>query len=889
MIKYVFPLILVLSILGCLNDSSYERPNNQGINTSIMDAGMGGPDLALGRACNRTFVYRHAGVALPSSVKLAGSFEVEPWSAGIEMDGPNSAGEYAVSLQLADGNYQYKFVVDGVWSTDPENEAQTDDADGNANSLVSHRCPFEPECTSNSDCDGDLVCRGYECKPCQCTNDWSCHPETKQCVETIPCTESADCSAGLVCRGNECAACVSDSECQDGTVCLASGCGTAQCNGDAECNIEQESCKRYECEPKACDEQNFFLADSTNRYRDVRLAGEFTEWENAALTMERLDDSRWWVRARLENGVYQYKFIVTDANGNETWISDPDAEESINDGLGGANSVRTVSCIGGVSSLCGDPDVFDWRDAVMYFAMVDRFFDSDGMRIIVDGATDDVDARLGPNGQFQGGDLLGLTQKLGYLDTLGVSALWLSAPYDNRDFRGDAINACGPEGEVNGCDPNFYSSYHGYWPSPQNVDYADPDNPSPIPLVESRLGTDDDLRALIDAAHASDMKVLFDYVMNHIDVASPLYSAHPEWFASRQDGSFFKCGESEDGQLGWDHPYWGTRCVFTDYLPAFDFENEAARAWSVADALWWAKTYGIDGYRLDAIKHVPQSWLTELRSALTQAFPEPDGGRFYLVGETFDYFNKDLLKSFVDVETKLDGQFDFPLKKRLCEGVFQGNMTELQRFMDNENRAFYGPGALMTTWIGNHDIPRAIHYASGEIQNCTEGSNQWNGWDWRPSQPQEAAAYERLGLAFGVLFTTEGIPLLYYGDEIGLAGGGDPDNRRLMPWNDEMLLPAQLALRGQIQQLARIRSEYKALSRGGRQTLSVDGDLWAYQASCQDERFDELIVVINRGDAPRNNIGVPPGRYIDLLTDQELNENSNLAARSMLILKRVQE
>ena len=86
------------------------------------------------------------------------------------------------------------------------------------------------------------------------------------------------------------------------------------------------------------------------------------------------------------------------------------------------------------------------------------------------------------------------------------------------------------------------------------------------------------------------------------------------------------------------------------------------------------------------------------------------------------------------------------------------------------------------------------HYASGEIQNCTEGSNLWNGWSWRPPQP-ENAAYERLGLAFGVMFTTEGIPLIYYGDEVGLAGGGDPDNRRLMPWNDEQLLPGQLALR----------------------------------------------------------------------------------------------
>ena len=310
--------------------------------------------------------------------------------------------------------------------------------------------------------------------------------------------------------------------------------------------------------------------------------------------------------------------------------------------------------------------------------------------------------------------------------------------------------------------------------------------------------------------------------------------------------------------------------------------------WSV-DALWWAKTFNIDGYRLDAIKHVSQTWLTDLRAALTESFPEPDGGRFYLVGETFDYFDKALLKAFVDVDTKLDGQFDFPLKKRLCEGVFRGDMPTLQRFMDEENRGYYGERALMTTWIGNHDIPRAIHYATGEIENCTEGSNQWNGWNWRPAQPNESWAYERLGLAFGVMFTTEGIPLIYYGDEIGLAGGGDPDNRRLMPWNAAELQPAQRDLRDHLAKLAQVRFEHKSLSRGTRQTLRVDQDSWIFKTSCQDERFEDLTVVINRGDNPMNNVAVPSGTYVDLLTDQRFDGAVSVAPRSMLILRRIQE
>ena len=86
----------------------------------------------------------------------------------------------------------------------------------------------------------------------------------------------------------------------------------------------------------------------------------------------------------------------------------------------------------------------------------------------------------------------------------------------------------------------------------------------------------------------------------------------------------------------------------------------------------------------------------------------------------------------------------------------------------------------MTTWIGNHDVPRAIHFASGQIQNCMEGSSPSNGWTMSYGQPQDAAPYERLALSYVVMMTSPGIPLIYYGDEIGLAGGGDPDNRLIV-------------------------------------------------------------------------------------------------------------
>ncbi|MEL6185906.1 MAG: alpha-amylase family glycosyl hydrolase, partial [Myxococcota bacterium] len=508
---------------------------------------------------------------------------------------------------------------------------------------------------------------------------------------------------------------------------------------------------------------------------------------------------------------------------------------------------------------CGDLSEFDWRNVVLYFALVDRFRDSDGQRTEVSGATDG-DAYLASSGQYEGGDLQGVTERLDYLADLGVTGLWLSAPFDNRDLPGDALNFI--------LDPNKYSGYHGYWPSPADIDWS---QPSPRPIVEPGIGSAEDLRSLISSAHSSTsaiggfgIKVLADYVMNHVDLASGLYQAHPDWFATNE-GRFRLCGPENL----WDHPVWGTRCAFADYLPPFDFDKPEVRAWSISDALWWATEFDFDGYRLDAIKHVPEAWLTELRAALSQRITDAPDDRFYLVGETFNYGSRSALAKFVNPETKLDGQFDFPMKDTLCRALFTQEDT-LSRFANwmQDNDGFYGERAIMTTWIGNHDIPRAIHFASGEITNCRLGSEPGNGWQtgqW--TQPTEAEPYERLALAFAVLFTNPGIPLLYYGDEVGLAGGGDPDNRRMMPWDDDPLAPAlnphQVSLRAKVRALARLRGENPVLGRGRRETLSADEDTWVYRMSgCLGAQ--DVLVAINRADTAKT-VTLPAGTYDDLL------------------------
>jgi len=514
--------------------------------------------------------------------------------------------------------------------------------------------------------------------------------------------------------------------------------------------------------------------------------------------------------------------------------------------------------------ICGDPSAFQWDDGVMYFVMVDRFFDSDGQNDPVAGVNDWA-------AQYEGGDWKGVTQKVAYLQDLGVNVVWLSAPYENRNAAGAAIDP--------GSDPHMYSAYHGYWPSPDDIDYSDPSHPNPTPKVESRFGTASDLHELVDTLHGAGIKVMFDYVMNHVDVDSGLYQAHHDWFVTL-DGQFVLCAPNN-----WDDSHWSTRCAFTSYLPPFNFYKSTVRHWSVADATWWASEYGIDGYRLDAIKHVPMDWLTELRSSLTAAFPNPTGGRFYLVGETYAYDDQGLIASFIDPTTKLDGQFDFPLRKRVCDTVFAGNMdfNALFGWMDG-NDSFYSSSAVMTTWIGNHDIPRAIHFASGQITDCYQGSNPGNGWNPGGfTQPSDAAPYERLGLVFGILLTTRGIPLIYYGDEIGMAGGGDPDNRRMMQfdgWNQH-----QQDLHDLVRTLVHIRADNVALRRGHRQTLSGGTDTFAYKmAGCGPT--EDIYVLLNRSDSSAQVSGLPSGNFHELVTDSQVSGGPvEVPARSIRIFK----
>ncbi|NUP04663.1 MAG: hypothetical protein HOW73_01225 [Polyangiaceae bacterium] len=636
---------------------------------------------------------------------------------------------------------------------------------------------------------------------------------------------SAAALLALALSGGACDAGISDSSGGGGSG--ASGEGGACVDAGAPCNV-------------------LFRYPLSNA-QSVELRGDFAAdgWD-VGVPLE-IDAGEWRLTMSLPNGgTVRYKYLV---NGTD-WVTDPTNPDQEDDGLGAKNSVKHVSCgagpcegVGGQGGGGGGPGpgAFDWRSAVLYFVFVDRFRNGDP-------SNDDPIPGVEPPANYQGGDYAGLLEMIetGYFDDLGVNALWLTVPADNP-------NSPGP-----GADGHDYSAYHGYWPS--NLE-----------AVEEHFGDMALLKQVVDAAHEHDIKVLFDYAMNHVHLENPLFTEQPGWFWSLDfDGKYCVCGDG----CSWDG-YEGRRCWFRDYLPDWNFQNPEARAASIDNALWWIQETGIDGFRLDAIKHIETVWVEELRQRVNEQVDQTDA-RFYMVGETFETGNRDIIRQYVG-ENLLDGQFDFPLRGAIVEHVLRrgGTMYDLDNFLAT-NDAYY-PG-IMSTFLGNHDIARVIQTALDSPWGTWDNGGDSN-WNNPPSLPTNRAPFERLALGFTFLMTTKGIPLIYYGDEIGMAGSGDPDNRRFMTWSG--LDPDQEWLRDQVKTLGRIRKENPALYRGTRTTVYVSNDVYVYRMT---DGPDVVYVALNRSDSPQQAENLPEAAT-DLLTDEPFSgPTTTLPARSALVL-----
>jgi glycosidase len=427
-----------------------------------------------------------------------------------------------------------------------------------------------------------------------------------------------------------------------------------------------------------------------------------------------------------------------------------------------------------------EAEPFQWEDAVIYMVMTDRFRDGDPTNngVQTPGAE--------PTGDFQGGDLEGLRQVIadGTLDKLGINAIWLT-PFQTNPSKGylaaDGVHTV--------------TGYHGYWPVKGRE-------------VDPRLGGADALRAMVEEAHKHGIRILQDYVVNHVHEEHEYFKEHPEWFRTG-----CVCGTP-----GCDWTEKALECLFAPYMPDIDHTVPEANARFVDDAVFWLDEFDLDGLRVDAVKHVEEVATRNLAVQVRESF-ENAGTKYFLMGETAMGWgdcpdpcndeNYNTIARYIGPHG-LDGQFDFVLYHGVSYRVFASNekgMLHADYWTDHGQKR-WPKGSVMTPYIGSHDTPRFVTLADPD--NAWKAGTQWGDI---AKAPNSNLPLQRLRVAMAWMLGLPGAPLLYYGDEYGQWGGADPNNRIF--WRDESKLSAEekstLAF---VQKLGQARRAIPALRRG---------------------------------------------------------------------------
>ncbi len=422
-----------------------------------------------------------------------------------------------------------------------------------------------------------------------------------------------------------------------------------------------------------------------------------------------------------------------------------------------------------------------WSSEILYFVLVDRFADGDP-------ANDRVVAR-GAKGAFHGGDLKGLLAQLDDIASLGVTAIWINPLVQN--IPGFVTGAGFPDW-----------AYHGYWAD----DFT---------RLDDRFGTVQDLRALVDACHARGIKVLLDVVYNHAGYGTH-YVTDPKtrgWLRSTEHGG---CGDDDL-----------TSCLAG--LPDFRTELPEVADFLIEAQIAWAKQSGVDGFRLDTVKHVDHPFWQEHRRRTRAEL----GPAFFLLGEVWGGDAQVLDPWFEGDE--LDAGFDFGFAGSAIAWLSgRGRTVAFDRYLSS--RAKVRGGHLLAHYLSSHDVPGALFQLDGDVA--------------------------RFRLAAALQLTTQGIATIYYGEEVGRIGGEWPDNRSDMPWGSRGIEPGagkprDEALREYYRKLIAIRRAHPALWQGTHKGLATDGDLYVFER--RDEASgDTVIVAVNRGNAQATaSVAVP--------------------------------
>ncbi|RIQ13305.1 pullulanase-type alpha-1,6-glucosidase [Jiangella rhizosphaerae] len=527
--------------------------------------------------------------------------------------------------------------------------------------------------------------------------------------------------------------------------------------------------------------------------------------------------------------------------------------------------------------LAGDSLRAGLTDERFYFVMADRFDNGDASN---DTGGHDVppgtaEPRLvhgydpTDKGFYHGGDLAGILRRLDYIEDLGTTAIWLTPSFMNRPVQGSGADVS--------------AGYHGYW----ITDFT---------RIDPHLGTNEELRQLIDEAHARGIKVFFDIITNHtadvIDYEQGEYTYVPKSDVPYRDAngnvfddSQYAAGDTFpplDPQTSFPYtPYFRTPEDATVKVPAWlndptlyhnrgnaafdgsegdlygDFvglddlftEQPAVRDGMIDIYRYWA-AFGVDGFRIDTVKHVNMEFWQKFAPEVLDAAHDSGADDFFMFGEVYDA-NPAAMSRYT-TEGGLQATIDFGFQAR-AQGFATGRpTTELRdlfagddHYTDADSNAYSLP-----TFLGNHDMGRIGMF----VQDTGVA-------------PEEQLS--RTLLAHDLMYLTRGQPVVYYGDEQGFTGdGGDKDARqdmfesRVASYNDDDLIGTDATtaegnfdpghpIYRHLAELSALRDEHPALADGAQihRYASDDAGVYAFSRIDAEEQVEYVVATNNSTQA----------------------------------------
>lgn len=570
------------------------------------------------------------------------------------------------------------------------------------------------------------------------------------------------------------------------------------------------------------------------------------------------------------------------------------------------------------AKLAAEPSRHDATRDQFYFVMPDRFANGDtsndeggltGSRLST--GYDPTD-----KGFYQGGDLKGLTKRLDYIKGLGTTAIWMAPIFKNQPVQGTGKDAS--------------AGYHGYW----ITDFT---------RVDPHFGTNKDLETLISKAHAKGMKVFFDVITNHTaDVVD--YEEKSYGYLSKgafpyltKDGKPFDDADYADGTKGFpsvdadsfprtptvpaakknakvpswlndttmytnrgDSTYAGESTTYGDFSGLDDLWTERPEVVSGMEKIYekWVRDFGIDGFRIDTVKHVNMEFWTQWATALDAYAAKHGRKNFFMFGEVYSA-DTSITSPYV-TQGRLDSTLDFPFQDAARSYASQGGSAQKLASVFGDDYKYTTDKANayeQVTFLGNHDMGRIGYFLNQDNPKATD-----------------AQLLKKDKLANELMFLSRGNPVVYYGDEQGFTGsGGDKDARQTMFASkvadylddDEIgtsrthasdAYDTSAPLYKQISALSKLRKDNPALTDGVQTERYAADGAGVYAFSRTDAKTGtEYVVAVNNADEAKKatfatgsadmNFRAVYGTSASVKSDADKKVDLTVPAGSTVVLK----